>query len=233
MQQIDKLIINSPYEEPQQYWLYIRERREFEKREGRRPAGYVVATPGSSSFDDPGVPVEIKLAQQIRPKVRAWWEKGYPGVTGTTLRLLRHWQDPEERQDRRFFFCQLEAIETLIWLTEAPAADRAEIEIPGDGGPFSRWCNKMATGTGKTVIMSMLIAWQVLNKVASPQDARFSKNVLIVAPGLTVKNRLAVLHPSAADNYFAEFNIVPQSLMERLRLGRVKVINWHKLCVGQ
>ncbi|MCW5205512.1 DEAD/DEAH box helicase family protein [Desulfobulbus sp. F5] len=229
MQQIDKLIINSPYEEPQQYWLYIRERREFEKREGRRPAGYVVATPGSSSSDDPGKFVEIELAQQIRPKVRAWREKGYPGVTGTTLRLLRHWQDPEERQDSRFFFCQLEAIETLIWLTEAPAADRAGIEIPSDGGPFSRWCSKMATGTGKTVIMAMLIAWQVLNKVADPQDARFSKNVLIVAPGLTVKSRLAVLQPSAADNYFEAFNIVPQSLMERLRLGRVKVINWHKL----
>ena len=69
-------------------------------------------------------------------------------MTGTTLRLLKHWQDPEERKDRRFFFCQLEAIETLIWLTEAPAADRTGIEIPTDGGPFPRWCNKMATGTG-------------------------------------------------------------------------------------
>lgn len=229
MKEIDKLIINSPFEEPLKYWLYNREKREFKQEEGRRPAGYVVATPGSSSFDDPGKFVEIKLAQQIRPKVKAWRERGYPGVTGTTLRLLRYWQEPEERQERRFFFCQLEAIETLIWLTEAPQTDRAGIEIPGDSGPFSRWCSKMATGTGKTVIMSMLIAWQVLNKIADPQDTRFSKNVLVVAPGLTVKSRLAVLQPSAPDNYYEEFNIVPQSFMERLRLGRVKVINWHKL----
>jgi type III restriction enzyme len=229
MKQIDKLIINSPHKEPSYYWYYEREHRVFEKREGRRPAGYIVATPGSQSFDDPGEFVEIELANKIRPRVKAWRESGYPGVTGTTLRLLKHWQDPEERKERRFFFCQLEAIETLIWLTEAPNTDKTGIDIPTDGGSFSRWCNKMATGTGKTIIMSMLIAWQVLNKVASKQDSRFSKNVLVVAPGLTVKSRLSVLHPSALDNYYEEFNIVPQSLMERLRLGRVKVINWHKL----
>lgn len=229
MKQIDKLIINSPHEEPKFYWNYDREHRIFEKLKGRRPAGYVVATPNSKAFDDPGVFVEIELAQQIRPRVKAWRERGYPGVTGTTLRLLQHWQDPEERKERRFFFCQLEAIETLIWLTEAPDADKTGIDIPTDGGPFSRWCNKMATGTGKTIIMSMLIAWQVLNKVASRQDTRFSKNVLVVAPGLTVKSRLSVLQPTALDNYYEEFNIVPQSLMERLRQGRIKVINWHKL----
>ena len=144
-------------------------------------------------------------------------------MTGTTLRLLKHWQDPEERKDRQFFFCQLEAIETLIWLTEAPEAYKTGIEIPIDGGPFSRWCNKMATGTGKTIIMSMLIAWQVLNKTANKQDTRFSKNVLVVAPGLTVKSRLSVLHPTAPENYYEEFNIVPQSLMERLRLRRYVV----------
>jgi type III restriction enzyme len=91
---------------------------------------------------------------------------GYPGVTGITKRLLQHWQDPEERKDRRFFFCQLEAIETLIWLTEAPEADKTGIDIPSDGGEFSRWCNKMATGSGKTIVMAQLIAWNVLNKIA-------------------------------------------------------------------
>jgi len=87
----------------------------------------------------------------------------------------------------------------------------------------------MATGTGKTVIMVMLIAWQVLNKITNRQDTRFAKDVLVVAPGLTVKNRLSVLYPSDPENYYEEFNIVPQGLMERLRQGRIKVINWHKL----
>jgi type III restriction enzyme len=84
----------------------------------------------------------------------------------------------------------LEAIETLIWITESPASERVGIEVPSDGGPFPRLCSKMATGSGKTILMSMLIAWQVLNKVTYPQDKRFSKHILLIAPGLTVKNRL-------------------------------------------
>lgn len=229
MDKIDKLIINSPYVEPQQYWEYLRESREFILQSGRRPAGYVVASENSKSFDDPGVFIEIDLVNQIRPRVTKWRENGYPGVTGITKRLLNHWQDPEERKDRRFFFCQLEAIETLIWLTEAPDADKTGIEIPSDGGEFSRWCNKMATGSGKTIVMSMLIAWQVLNKVNNNQDKRFSKNVLVVAPGLTVRSRLSVLNPTDLENYYEEFNIVPSGLMDSLRLGKVKIINWHAL----
>jgi type III restriction enzyme len=179
MKNIDKLIINSPYEEPRQYWEYLRDTREFVLREGRRPAGYIVASESSKAFDDPGTFIEIELVNAIRPRIRKWRDDGYPGATGITKRLLEHWLEPEERKDRRFFFCQLEAIETLIWLTEAPAADRTGIEIPGDGGGFSRWCNKMATGSGKTIVMSMLIAWHVLNKVANGKDTRFSKNILL------------------------------------------------------
>ena len=117
----------------------------------------------------------------------------------------------------------------MIWLTEAPEADRTGIEIHGDGGGFSRWCNKMATGSGKTIVMSMLIAWQVLNKVTNGKDTRFSKNVLVVAPGLTVRNRLSVLNPFDKENYYEEFNVVPSGLMESLRQGKVKIINWHAL----
>ncbi|MDO8745262.1 MAG: DEAD/DEAH box helicase family protein [Candidatus Brocadiaceae bacterium] len=229
MKNIDKLIINSPYEEPQQYWEYIRDTREFILQEGRRPAGYVVATPQAQGFDDPGLFIEIDLVNKIRPRIKKWREQGYPGVTGITKRLLQHWQDPEERKDRRFFFCQLEAIETLIWLTEAPEAGRTGIDIQSDGGDFSRWCTKMATGSGKTIVMGMLIAWQVLNKVANSKDTRFSKNIVVVAPGLTVRNRLSVLNPFDKENYFEEFNIVPSGLMESLRQGKVKIINWHTL----
>jgi len=229
MKNIDKLIINSPYVEPTRYWEYIRDTREFVCRDGRRPAGYVVASESSKAFDDPGEFVEIALVNAMRPRIEKWRDADYPGVTGITKRLLKHWQDPEERKDRRFFFCQMEAIETLIWLTEAPEAEKTGIVIPGDGGDFSRWCSKMATGTGKTIIMAMLIAWQVLNKVANSKDTRFSKNVLAVAPGLTVRSRLSVLEPAGDGNYYEEFNIVPSSLMETLRQGKVKIINWHML----
>ncbi|MEI7817505.1 MAG: DEAD/DEAH box helicase family protein, partial [Desulfuromonadales bacterium] len=229
MKKIDKLIINSPYQEPERYWEYIRDNREFVLQNGRRPAGYVVASESSRTFDDPGIFVEIDLVNTIRPRIVKWREDGYAGVTGITKRLLYHWYDMEERKDRRFFFCQLEAIETLIWLTEAPDADKTGIDIKGDGGDFTRWCSKMATGSGKTIVMSMLIAWHVLNKVANPKDARFSKNVLIVAPGLTVRNRLCVLNPFDPNNYYEEFNVLPSGLMESLRQAKVKITNWHTL----
>ena len=224
---IDRLIINSPYEEPARHWRYERETRTFDLVEGRRPAGYVVASGDSKAFDDPGIFVEIPLVNQIRPRVKAWREAGYPGVTSITKRLLEHWRDPE--RDQRFFFCQLEAVETLIWLAEAPAAERVGIEIPGDGGPFVRQCCKMATGSGKTIVMAMVIAWHILNKVTNPQDARFSKNVLVVAPGLTVKSRLVVLEPAGAGNYYDAFNIVPSALLDKLRQGKVLIRNWHAL----
>ncbi len=229
---IDKLIINSPYVEPQEHWKYDRETRTFSREPGRRPAGYVIATEGSKAFDDPGKFIEIPAVNQIRERVRAWREGAtpYTGVTGITKQLLEHWNDPEAREsNRQFFFCQLEAIETLIWLNEAPKAQTVGIDIGTDGGSFMRLCSKMATGSGKTVVMAMLIAWQVLNKITYPQDNRFSKNILIIAPGLTVKSRLQVLVPSSAGNYFDEFNVVPSGLIEKLRQGKVRIQNWHKL----
>lgn len=224
-----ELIINSAYEEPMRYWKYLREHRMFELVEDeRRPAGYLVASPEAQGFDDPGVFVELPLVNQIRPRVRQWRENNYPGVTGITRRLLEHWYDRDQRQ-WPFFFCQLEAIETLIWLAEASPAEKQGIEIPGDGGLFRRLCAKMATGSGKTIVMSMLLAWQVLNKVTYPQMPQFQKNVLVVAPGLTVKSRLSVLMPDSEGNYFDEFNIVPPGLHGKLRQGNVLVVNWHKL----
>lgn len=226
---IDRLIINAPYEEPAEHWRYNRERRTFSRAAGRRPAGYLIASGDSKTFDDPGVFVEIPLVNRIRPRVKAWRNASYPGVTAITKRLLEHWTDSEEFENRRFFFCQIEAVETLIWLVEAPANEKVGIEITGDGGKFRRLCAKMATGTGKTIVMAMVIAWHILNKVAYPQDTRFAKNVLVVAPGLTVKSRLSVLEPSNPENYYTAFHIVPSPLLDRLRQGKVIVRNWHAL----
>ncbi len=226
---IDRLIVNSPYEEPTRHWRYDRVTRLFNLDEGRRPAGYVVASGDAAAFDDPGVFREIPLVNRIRERVKAWRESGHPGVTGITKRLLEHWYDPEEFESRRFFFCQLEAAETLIWLTEASPSERVGIDTPSDGGALKRLCAKMATGSGKTVVMAMVIAWHVLNKVANPRDVRFSKNVLVVAPGLTVRSRLAVLRPSHPENYYEEFRVVPPALRDKLRRGKVVIRNWHAL----
>jgi type III restriction enzyme len=160
---IDQLIISSPYE-PTEHWKYDRETRRFTREPGRRPAGYVRASDASKSFDDPGEFVELPLVNKIRPRVDTWRSADYPGASGITRRLLKHWRDTEQREGKRFFFCQLEAIETLMWLAEAPESDRVGIKVPRDGGEFTRLCSKMATGSGKTILMSMLIAWQVLSK---------------------------------------------------------------------
>jgi type III restriction enzyme len=228
MSYTSELIINSPYEMPTRHLKYIREIRKFEILEGRRPAGYIIATQNSKTFDDPGIFVELPLVNKIRQRVDEWKATGYPGITGITKKLLEHWKEYSER-DTKFFFCQIEAIETLIWLVEAPESARQGIEIPGDGSAFQRICSKMATGSGKTIVMAMLIAWQVLNKVAYPKDIRFSKNVLVVAPGLTVKKRLQVLQPANPDNYYQHFDIVPSTMFDQLRQGKIKIINWHVL----
>lgn len=227
MAKIDKLIINSPFEEPKNYWGY--ENKTYTLRDGRRPAGYIVAPIESQTHDAPGHFVEIPLVNAIRPRIKKWREDGYPGVTGITKRLLEYWNNPEDRKDRRFFFCQLEAIETIIWLNEAPESEKTGIVIPGDGSAFKRICAKMATGSGKTIVMSMLIAYNILNKVTYQQDKRFSKNIFIIAPGLTVKSRLQVLVPAGHDNYYDEFNVVPPALYDKLRQGKVKIENWHSL----
>lgn len=227
---IDRLIINSPYTEPTKHWNYDHTTREHKLTDGRRPAGFVIASKDSQAFDDPGKFQSIPLVDRIRKRVRNWREEGWPGVSGITRRLLEYWTDPEEFESRRFFFCQIEAVETLIWLTEGPESDTQRRDIPNDGGSIRRLCSKMATGAGKTVVMAMVGAWQILNKVTYPRDRRFSKNILVVAPGLTVKNRLAVLDPkSEEENYYESFRIVPSPMLDKLRQGTVVIRNWHAL----
>lgn len=227
-QVIDQLIINSPYEEPQEYWKYNRETQGFDRTPGRRAAGYVRATASSRrSSDDPGEFIEIELVNKIRPRVKKWREAGYPNVTGTTKKLFEYWHTPEHRIYQPFW-CQMEAVETAIWLTEASDADKQGIEVPQEG-EWVRQCFKLATGTGKTTVMAMLIAWQALNKMANPKDQRFSKNILIVAPGITVKDRLQVLLPSDEQNYYEEFGIVPPSMWQELLSATIVVKNWHAL----
>ena len=225
---IDQLIINSAYREPTHHWKYDLNGQTFVREEGRRPAGYFIAGQGSNQYNDIGQFIELPLVNRIRPRVKAWHEAGYPGVTGVTRKLLDHWNDKDARQ-YPFFYCQMDAIETLIWLTEAPDAEKVGIDIPSDGGAFRRLCTKLCTGGGKTTVMAMLIAWMICNKVTYPQDKRFTKYVFIVAPGLTVKSRLQVLQTGGDDNYYVQFNIVPIGLMDKLHQGKVMITNWQAL----
>lgn len=226
---LEHLIINSPYEKPTKHLKYDRNERKFELVEGRRPAGYTKASEDSDKFDDPGFFVELPEVNKIRERVDKWRDDGYPGVTRVTKELLDHWKRTD--RDTKLFFCQIEAIETLIWFIEAPDTEKQGIKLKGDGGNIERLCSKMATGTGKTVVMAMLIAWQTINKVTYRQDTRFSKDILVVSPGLTVRNRLQVLNPSAPEgsNYYKEFDLIPPGMYDKLRSGRVKIINWHLL----
>jgi type III restriction enzyme len=227
MKQIDKLILCSPYNEPHTYWDRDPQTQEFFQHDGRRPAGFTVANPKAKGANT-GEFVKLDFVNLIRKRFKEWESDNRPGITGVTKELLEHWEDDDQRTFP-FFFCQLEAILTIVFLIEAPDHYKTGINIPSDGGEFIRWCNKMATGSGKTTVMAMLIAYNILNKVTYKQDTRFSKNILVVAPGLTVKSRLQVLYPTDENNYYQEFNVVPTTMMDKLRQGQIKVVNWHML----
>jgi type III restriction enzyme len=221
---VDNPILNSPFEEPTRYWAY--EEGQPVLVEGRRPAGYYFKsrTRGEqlAMLEEEFVPLE--LVNTIRERVREWRMQGYLGVTPVTRQLLNHWNTPE--RERKLFFCQREAVETLIWLVEAPPAQKQGITIPKDEG-LTRYACKMATGSGKTVVMGLVIAWQVLNKLANPQDRRFSDAVLLVCPNLTIRERLQVLLPWKVGNYYERFDLVPRGMLERLQQGRFQILNWH------
>ena len=226
---IDQLIVNNPYLEPIKHWLYNREDQTFELKNGRRNAGYWKKSDQKLDESDFGEFIEIELVNRIRPRVKKWREENYPNVTPTTKRLLDFWRDKKQReQNQNPFFCQMEAVETAIWLTEAMDSEKQGIKIPSDGN-WIRECFKLATGTGKTVVMSMLITWHVLNKLSNPKDPRYSKNILIITPGITVKDRLSVLNPNKEDNFYKAFRIVDDEMWKKLLQSKILITNWHNL----
>lgn len=219
-----KVIINDAYVEPTQHLNLLRKvASEDEVLEGRRPSGYFRADPtGAEVFR------ELESVNRLRDRLRVWRANGYPGVTHVTRDLLMQWR----RADRplRQFFCQIEAAEAIIWLTEGPESERANLKFDAPD-PFLRLCCKLATGAGKTTVMGMLIAWTVINRVVAPRDPRFTDAVLIVCPNLTVKNRLQELRPSEPKSTYKTMGLLPEGTNFEQMLSRVKldIINWHKL----
>lgn len=219
------LIINSPYVCPVQHWIQDA-RGALTLVPERRPAGYEIFDIRNNTHrTEP-----LTLVNEIRKRVDGWRAADYAGVTSVTRRLLEHWHDRSARQ-YPFYFCQLEAIETLIWWIEATAEFKQGVFVPGDGGVWGRLCSKMATGSGKTAVMAMIVTWQVLNALTYPKRNKdFSRAIFVVAPGLTVKERLRILYPGQPDNYYDAFGLCPSdSLRQKLNQAEILIENWHAL----
>ena len=157
-------IINDAFAEPTHHWVFGA--GEPVKVEGRRESGYLppVTKDGQLTITDRVIVMEG--VNTIRARVKEWREQGYPGATAITRELFDRWFDPENEAGARPFFAQQEAIETIAFLAEAPSDRLVGIDIPRSGGYVS-WASKLATGTGKTLVMSMVIVWSGLNKAAN------------------------------------------------------------------
>jgi len=240
---IDNPILNSPFAEPTRHFRFSDEGITNEIEDGRRTSSYFVpiAKPkkkGSSQlhFDTEWTQERIeenKLVNDIRRRVTLWRKGGYVGVTPTTARLIAYWTDPN--RDKKLFFCQNEALETAIYIAEVAKKygdawiDNTLREANNTSNPgLPRTAFKMATGSGKTVVMAMLIAWHTLNKRANPQDARFSDTFLIITPGITIRDRLRVLWPNDPENYYRQRDIVPAEYQDQLGQAKIIITNFHR-----
>ena len=238
---IDNPILNSPFREPARHFRFDDDGITNETAEGRRRSTYFIPIPkprmkGGAQLSLPGDWVAERMTDndfinRVREHVSAWRSARYTGITAVTRDLLAYWTDPT--REKPLFFCQIEALETAIFLAEVAGHRQPWIENklredsqarnPG----LYRIAFKMATGSGKTVVMAMLIAWQALNKLANPQDKRFSDTFLIVTPGITIRDRLQVLRPNLAGNYYQERDLLTPDQLRALQAAKIEIANFH------
>ena len=237
---IENPVINSPFAEPKRHFKFDDDGITDEMVESRRISSYFIpiAQPKKkgkqltlSDWTADRIE-ENKTVNAIRQRVKLWREGKYPDVSRTTARLLEQWNSLD--RTRPLFFCQVEAMETIIYVIEV-AKKFGDTWIENDLRQFNADANpellrlafKMATGSGKTTVMAMLIAWHTLNKLANPQDARFTDTFLIVTPGITIKDRLRVLLPSDPQSYYRTMEIVPSDLLEDIGKAKILITNYH------
>ena len=250
-------VLNSPYQYPRRHWELDETRQPTNQvLEQRRPASYITPVPrprkqrgkiqqqemvidegqGLSTEDqqyDPTSTINV-LRREVdlwRASPEASWN-----VTPETARLLKHWRD-YDFSDIRPFFCQVEAVETVIWLTEvAPQSGRRDVRAilerldaaNEQANPdLARLALKLATGAGKTTVMAMLIAWQTVNAVRRPSSRNFTRGFLVVAPGLTIRDRLRVLKPNDPDSYYQGRELIPSDMLQDLEQARIVITNYH------
>ena len=209
----------------------------YKPLDGRRPSALLRPVPdddatGAMAMEFP-LDIQNKDINDIRKRVREWRNSGYDGTTSVTRKLLIHWSEDSAHRQLRPFFAQREAIETLIWLREVATArthERSELEAKSRAynDNIVRYCAKMATGTGKTAVMGMLIAWQTLNAVRTRRrkNLRYSSRFLVLTPGLTVRDRLKVLQPNSKGNVYDELGLVPKELQRDLAAARIEIVNF-------
>ena len=241
MPNIENPILNSPFVEPNRHFQFDDHDITDTIIPSRRPSFYFIPIAKTKKKGKQLVLDKDWVAEReeenffinrVRDRVRMWREGGYKGVTRTTARLLEYWTD--ESRDKRLFFCQIEALETSIYITEV-ATNYDDDWIEKKLGEYNTAANpllhrmalKMATGSGKTVVMAMLIAWHTLNKKANQKDARFSDSFLIVTPGITIRDRLQVLLPQSAENYYKARDIVPPHQFNDLLHAQILITNYH------
>ena len=256
-------VLNSPYEYPRRHWRlengvptdYIEKRRRESsyitpvpkprKQRGRPAQGSMtLGVEGLSTAEQEYDPTGN--INEIRRHVDTWrnlapsqWH-----VSPETARLLQHWRGlTHEFQDVRPFFCQVEAVETVIWLTEvtdilsggrsrlSPELARIRGHLKGANEQANpellRVALKLATGAGKTTVMAMLIAWQAVNAARNPNSREFTNAFLVVTPGITIRDRLRVLLPKDPENYYEHRDLVPPDMIGAIRQARIVITNYH------
>ncbi|MEX2490529.1 MAG: DEAD/DEAH box helicase family protein [Nitrospirales bacterium] len=252
----ERPILNSPYEYPKRYWELDSSGQPTQQiLESRRPAEFITPIPKPKKRKKGTVQEEIvfdegkslstkeqqydptSIINEVRGHVDTWRALPNPNqwqVTPETTRLLQHWRH-HKFSSIRPFFCQVEAVETAIWLTEvAPQSNPGKRLLEHlaaankDANPqLMRVALKLATGAGKTTVMAMLIAWQTINAVRRPGSKHFTRGFLVVAPGLTIKDRLRVLQPHDPDSYYKERELVPTDMLDDVHRAKIVITNYH------
>lgn len=254
----ERPILNSPYEYPCRYWeldehgqptqqiIESRRRAEFitpipQPRKRKAPAEQrqLVYDEGKGlSTEKQQYEATSAVINELRVQVDQWRNFQNPNdwkVTPDTQRLLQHWRH-HKFSDVRPFFCQIEAVETAIWLTEvAPQLGKTARRFlehladanNGANPELMRLALKLATGAGKTTVMAMIIAWQTINAVRQPGSSRFTRGFLVVTPGLTIRDRLRVLQPNDPDSYYKDRELVPGDMLGELDRAKIVITNYH------
>ena len=253
----ERPILNSPYEYPKRHWELDKAGQPTQRiKDSRRPVDFITPIPKPKKQKGSKIQAEIifdegkglstdeqqyqhtEIINAVRQQVDQWRNLKSPNqwqVTPETARLLRHWRH-HRFTGIRPFFCQVEALETAIWLTEvAPQAgprgkrflDHLANTNHESNPGLSRLALKLATGAGKTTVMAMLIAWQTINAVRRPQSSRFTRGFLVVTPGITIKDRLRVLQPNDPDSYYQSRELVPSDMLPDLEKAKIVITNYH------
>lgn len=243
-------ILNSPYLEPSRHFKADERGLTDEIVEGRRPSSFYIPVPRIKSRQkrmdfntsegalSSELQKENEFINKVRAKIGQWRRSGYPGATKTSRDLLLYWQD--DARENKLFFCQIEALETLVYINEVAekvgetwiTSQLTKASAEANPGLY-RLAFKMATGSGKTVVMAMIIAYHTLNRIRYPHDTRFTDTFAIIAPGITIRDRLNVLLPNDPKNYFRERDIVSYHDFEQLQQANVFITNFHQLELRQ